>query len=352
MPRKFPARVRVTTATTGTGTITLGSTVSGHQAVPAALDGETIDYGIEDGTAWEEGYGVYDHAAKTLTRTLIDSSTGALLDLSGSAEVFSTISSQSAERHDRGVLPRKFISGLVVSVNLLDPIRDIDISVGACRNDADDADYRLTTGLTKKLDVAFAEGTNQGGLGTGVSMPSSGTMHVFAITKDADGATDAYADTSLAGANVPGGWTVQRAIGALITTVSAQLVYVVPVELAGGAVEYLHYDPPLDVNNVFLSAATLLSLSVPTGKQVHALFNHSVGGSTAHVYVSSPDQLDEAPGVHTAAPLATAHPPSPSELVVNREAMVRTDISGRIRARTTTSVVYSIATLGWIDQRI
>ena len=100
MARKFPPRVKVATATTGTGTVTLGAAVSGFQAVPAALDGETIDYAITDGTAWEEGYGVYTHTGTTLTRNLIASSTGSLLDLSGDAEIFSTISSESAEKFD------------------------------------------------------------------------------------------------------------------------------------------------------------------------------------------------------------------------------------------------------------
>lgn len=98
MARKFPPRVRVETSITGTGTITLGSAVTGFQTVPAALNGETIDYAIKDGDAWEEGYGVYTHSGTTLTRTLIASSTGALLNLSGSAEVFSTISSQTMEQ--------------------------------------------------------------------------------------------------------------------------------------------------------------------------------------------------------------------------------------------------------------
>jgi len=82
-------RAKMTTATTGTGTITLGTAESGYQTFADAgvVDTNVVRYVIEDGTAWEIGTGTY--SAGTLTRVVSESSNAdAALNLTGSAVVY------------------------------------------------------------------------------------------------------------------------------------------------------------------------------------------------------------------------------------------------------------------------
>jgi hypothetical protein len=94
-------RVKVSTATTGTAAgIALGSAEDGYQTFTDAglVAGDVVRYTIEDGNAWEIGLGTLYSSGNGLLRNLTESSTGSLLDLSGSAIVFATASAADLSR--------------------------------------------------------------------------------------------------------------------------------------------------------------------------------------------------------------------------------------------------------------
>ena len=84
-------RVQETTATTGTGSITLGGAVSGYQTFAVVGNGNTTYYTILNGSAWEVGIGTYSTSGPTLARTtVLANSNGntSPITLSGSSSVW------------------------------------------------------------------------------------------------------------------------------------------------------------------------------------------------------------------------------------------------------------------------
>jgi hypothetical protein len=126
--------IRVSTATTGSETVVLGNAITGflNFITGGVQDGEIVSYGIKDGNNHEVGRGTYSASGSNLTRSLLKSTTGSLLDLSGTADIYITV---LAEDINSGETPTLVSSASSVgssstaSVTLPDDIHDGDLLI-------------------------------------------------------------------------------------------------------------------------------------------------------------------------------------------------------------------------------
>lgn len=194
--------VKQQTATTGTGTITLGSAVSGFirfQDDTRLSDGSQVYYTIEDGTSRERGIGTYTALGTTLSRDVIHATLvsgtytenpGSGLNLSGSAVV--SCSAIAATHNARGALVYR-TSNYAISASTSTPIPweasvyDTDGFFNAGSNPErltipDDVSFvRFKAALysTAPCD-SFTNEIRKNGApfsgGSGIRIPTSGTM--------------------------------------------------------------------------------------------------------------------------------------------------------------------------------
>lgn len=150
MPLVVKDRVKETTTTTGTGTITLDGASSGFQSFSVIGNGNTTYYAIVGPTEWEVGIGTYTSSGTTLSRdTILESSNGgtAVNFSAGTKDVFCTYPAEKSVDIDTAqTLTNKTING---SNNTI-------------------TNVSLSTGVTGTLPVANG-GTGITSFGTGVA---------------------------------------------------------------------------------------------------------------------------------------------------------------------------------------
>jgi hypothetical protein len=107
----FKDRVKETTATTGTGTVTLAGASAGFQSFSVIGDANTTYYTLVSGSDWEVGIGTYTSSGTTLSRdTVLESSNaGSKITLAGTSDVFCTYPAEKAvvqDSNNTGVAPQ------------------------------------------------------------------------------------------------------------------------------------------------------------------------------------------------------------------------------------------------------
>lgn len=254
----------------------------------------------------------------------------------------SAISAKKVLLSALAALPTGYLHGLTLANNGSDATNDIDIAAGKCRSDDDTQDMVLAASLTKRLDAAWAVGTNQGGRDTGSI--ADGWWHKWLIKRTDTGVVDALYSTSPTSPTMPANYDKKRRIGSIYRTGGAIKAF----KQYGDTI--LWVTPVRDVNVTNLSTSRVLyPLTVPTGFRIEPLFRHTVShGSGAIVLIQSPDETDAAPSA-TDAPLFTAFV---STYIVDNYVPIITDTSGQIAARSHASnTTLILVTTGYRDHR-
>jgi hypothetical protein len=240
----------------------------------------------------------------------------------------------------------KSISGLTYSNNSGDATNDIDIAAGGAMDATGAYWMKLSSAITKRLDAAWAVGTNQGGLDTG-SIGNS-DYYIWLIARSDTGVVDALFSTSSTSPTMPTDYDYKRLIG-WFKRVSNTIVAFHTYETEGGGIEHMWDVPTLDVN----LAATLTTsrrtdaVKVPLNFSTLALLNvHMDDPSGVVANICCPDQTDAAPST-TVAPLSVINAPASANGAA--QMWVRTSATGTIAARATVSTVdqYQVVTVGF-----
>jgi hypothetical protein len=241
-----------------------------------------------------------------------------------------------------------YFYGLELANNSGDANNDIDIAVGACRDDADAYNMKRTSVLTKRLDANFAVGNNEGGLDTG-SKANSTWYHVFLIRKDSNGAIDALFSASYASPSLPTGWSNRCYLGSVLTNASGNIR---PFLQYGKHVLWNDTSLANDVDTTTTtSRATHTLPSIPPGPIVEANLNILVAHASQRpaVYLCSPNAMDLAPTQGGDFPLGTMQVPVTGAGLIQAHFMrLLTDASAQICSRSTaTATTIKVATMGW-----
>jgi hypothetical protein len=119
-------------------------------------------------------------------------------------------------------IARGSLAGLALANDATFPNTHVTIATGQARSSTDAFDLRLTTGLVKRLDQAWAAGTGNGALDTGSVAANTG-YHVYLIRRTSDGVLDVLMSTSATNPTLPSGYGAFRRLGAVLTDASAYI---------------------------------------------------------------------------------------------------------------------------------
>ena len=241
------------------------------------------------------------------------------------------------------------IYGLTLSNNGTDATNDIDIATGSAIDSTNAHVMTLASALTKRLDAAWAVGTNQGGLDTG-SIANT-TYHVYLIKRLDTGVVDAIFSASATSPTLPTNYTLFRRIGSIIRLSGAIIGFTQNGDRFTSQVVF-----ESTTTNPGTSAVTHTLVGIPTGIVVDAIISgsalFSASSGNAPILYSPLAVGDFTPLTNGAYSFVVWDTTVTSG--GGGQFVVQTNTSAQIRSRfgvSNASTVHRISTCGWIDRR-
>ena len=246
--------------------------------------------------------------------------------------------------------PPGIINGLTTS-NGTDTDHDIDIAVGACADSGNTYLINLTSGITKRIDADWAEGTTNGGLASGAravaDTPNASTTYHFFLIAKTDGTVDGGWDTSLTAANLltdAAAYTYYRRIASHLIDASNNITAYRQdrdiFTLDAGSLD-------VDATNIGSTEVDVAMGGIPAGVEVLGFFNVQLDEGSAgagQVIARAVWQTDNAASNDNATCRVNA-----SSQFDSAQVQIVTDTSRQITYRGNSNAELKILTTGWRD---
>lgn len=241
---------------------------------------------------------------------------------------------------------RGYIGGLGLSNDIGTPNTVIDIAAGSAISDDGTTAMTALTAVTKNVNAAWASGTGNGCLDSGVSLAINTWYHIYEIERTDTTQVDFLCSTNAATPSLPTPYNKQRRIGAVLTDGAAHLL-----AFKQNGDEFLWATPFTDLNTTVGTGAVLFALTVPTQIKTNALLRVTAGGAAVGSLTlwNSPDEASTAANTPTGNfTTATAVSNSGFPMTLN----IRTNTSQQIRVvGSAAGMSITGVTFGWIDTR-
>jgi hypothetical protein len=277
MALKLGDRVRETTATTGTGNITLGGAVAGFTSFSSVLsNSDTTFYAMIGSNQWEVGVGTYVSASNIIQRTtvLASSNNGSLVNFtSGTKNVILT---QPAERSvyvdgvnvaaaNSATIPNSLLANSTITIN------GVTIALGGSSS--------VVPAPNPLVNYTLTGGTLTDNITQGTVVTANSAFDALRITQDGAGNAFVVEDAS----NPDGSPFVVTANGSVVVGYTSTIN-------AGGAV-----NPKLEVLGVTSSLSTIASgiYSADTTPASYFFLKSRSAALGTNTIVQSSDQIGQ-----------------------------------------------------------